>query len=172
MSLGFRRMWRGGVAVDLDYDEAAVLRAMARLVLSLVEPPEPKDGLDELVGIGGHSEAPQDPVLARLFPDAYAEDAEAAGDFRRYTEDSLREGKRAGAEAVLDAVPEAGGRVELDREQALVWLKSLNDVRLVLGTRLGIEEDGRVNAATDDGSALHVYDFLTALQDSLVNAMR
>ncbi|QVQ54187.1 DUF2017 domain-containing protein [Spiractinospora alimapuensis] len=175
MTLGFRRTWGGSIVIDLDPEEATVLRSMANLVLSLVDPPEPKDELAELVGIGEQREAPDDPVLARLFPDAYSQDEESAGDFRRYTEDGLRSEKRAAAESIIEVVPESGGRIELDDEQGLTWMKSLNDVRLALGTRIGIQQDtGRPpqDASMEDWAAVNIYDWLTALQDSLVRAVR
>ncbi|GAA3752612.1 hypothetical protein HDA32_004524 [Spinactinospora alkalitolerans] len=178
MTNGFRPAPRGGVTIDLDLDEAAVLRSMAGLILQLVEPPEPKDGLAELVGIGGSDTKPEDPVLARLFPDAYSDDTESAGDFRRYTEDELRRHKRDNAQAMLVALPEAGGSVTLDLADAHAWLKALNDVRLALGTRLEIEEEtydaylrgeGQVDDA--DAAALHIYDWLGGLQETLLQAL-
>ncbi|MDA8370457.1 MAG: DUF2017 domain-containing protein [Nocardiopsaceae bacterium] len=177
MTSGFRSV-RGGVAINLNADEAAVLRSMAALVLDIVEPPAAKDAFEELVGIGGNSEAPEDPVLARLFPDAYGDDPEAAGDFRRYTEDSLKRHKRENAEAMLSALPERGGKIVLGKEDAHAWLKSLNDVRLALGTRLGVDEEsyeaylrGEKRFDSDDTAALHIYDWLGGLQETLVHAL-
>ncbi|WP_067973055.1 DUF2017 domain-containing protein [Nocardiopsis trehalosi] len=177
MTHGFRAV-RGGVAADLDADEAAVLRSMAALMLDLVEPPEPQDDLAAMVGIGASSEKPDDPVLARLFPDAYSDDGEAAGDFRRYTEDDLRRHKRDNAQAVLAALPKGGGRVTLDLGDAHAWLKTLNDVRLTLGTRLGLDEDtydayqrGTLRPEPQDAARLAVYDWLGGLQETLVDAL-
>ena len=94
-----------------------------------------------LLGNPGPAAPPDDPVLARLLPDAYRDDTEAAGEFRRFTEQELRSGKLAAAQTVLDTLPEEGGRVELTEEDAQVWLRALNDVRLALGVRLDITED-------------------------------
>ena len=44
----------------------------------------------------GPTSAPEDPVLARLFPTAYPDDEEAAAEFRRFTEGGLRDGKAGG----------------------------------------------------------------------------
>ncbi len=63
-------------------------------------------------------DAPADPVLARLLPDAYQEDPEAAGEFRKYTESSLREAKKYFAQTLLDTLPAKGGRVKLSADQA------------------------------------------------------
>ncbi|RNL84524.1 DUF2017 domain-containing protein [Halostreptopolyspora alba] len=175
MTFGFRPTGDGGVTVELDSDEVAVLRSMANLVLELVEPPAPKDEFAELVGIGSSDQKSDDPVLARLFPDAYGDDSEAASDFRRYTEDDLRQGKRANAETILGALPEAnGGRVTLGSRDAHAWMKALNDVRLALGTRLGVTEENYDALARGDDSgsaALHLYDWLGGLQESLVQAL-
>ncbi|GAA3764269.1 DUF2017 domain-containing protein [Salinactinospora qingdaonensis] len=188
MTTGFHRAAQGGVTIDLEADEAAVLRSMGQLILELVQPPPPQDELAAFVGIGENSERPDDPVLARLFPNGYSDDDPAVGDFRRYTEDDLRRHKRENAQAMLDAVPEQGGTVALDTGEAHAWLKALNDARLTLGTRLGLEEDtynaylkGQLSASGLTGqddelaetsmAALHVYDWLGELQHSLVEAL-
>ncbi|MBV2367138.1 DUF2017 domain-containing protein [Streptomonospora nanhaiensis] len=178
MTKGFRPV-RGGVTIDLDADEVEVLRSMAALVLDLVEPPPERDEFESIVGIGTSSTRPDDPVLARLFPDAYSDDAESAGDFRRYTEDGLRRHKRENAQAVAAALPpRGGGRITLDLGDAHAWLKALNDVRLVLGTRLGVEEEtfeaylrGEYTVPESEAVAMHVYDWLGGLQETLVQAL-
>ncbi|MBB5997504.1 DUF2017 domain-containing protein [Streptomonospora salina] len=179
MAFGFRAAAGGGVVIDLDSDEADILRAMGGLVLDLVEAPPEKDEFERIVGIGANAEKPDDPVLARLFPDAYGDDAGAAGDFRRYTEDGLRLHKRENARRILDALPaDGGGRVDLDAGGAHAWMKSLNDVRLALGTRLGIDEEthdaylrGEDAVPETDAAAMHLYDWLGMLQESLVEAL-
>ena len=115
-------------------------------------------------------------MLARLLPDAYADDTEAAGDFRRFTEQELRNGKAAAARTVLATLPEDGGRVRLSEEEAQVWLRALNDVRLALGVRLSITEDFDARVAdldpADPRSAyMWIYDWLTFLQETLVRAL-
>ncbi|GAB3208321.1 DUF2017 domain-containing protein [Marinactinospora thermotolerans] len=178
MTMGFRPA-PGGAAISLDPDEAAVLRSMAAMLLGLIEEPRADDEFARIVGIGSETEPPKDPVLARLLPDAYTGDAEAAGEFRRYTEDDLRRHKRDNAQALVDSLPEAGGEVVLDLAGGHAWLKALNDVRLALGTRLGVEEEtyeaylrGQAEPADEaSAAALHVYEWLGALQDSLVHAL-
>ena len=140
------------------------------------KPPDPLDDLARLLGQTGPATPPDDPVLARLLPDAYADDAEAAGDFRRFTEQELRNGKAAAARTVLATLPEDGGRVRLSEEEAQVWLRALNDVRLALGVRLSITEDFDARAAdldpADPRSAyMWIYDWLTFLQETLVRAL-
>ena len=129
-----------------------------------------------LLGLSDSTTAPEDPVLARLLPDAYRDDPEAAGDFRRYTEQDLRSGKVAAARTVLATLPESGGRVLLSADEAQVWLRALNDVRLALGVRLSVTEDFEQRMASldpDDPRAAYfwVYDWLTYLQETLVRAL-
>jgi hypothetical protein len=138
--------------------------------------PDPLDDLARLLGQAGPATPPDDPVLARLLPDAYRGDTEAAGDFRRFTEQELRNGKAAAARTVLATLPEDGGRIRLSEEEGQVWLRALNDVRLALGVRLSITEDFQARAAdldpADPRSAyMWVYDWLTFLQETLVHAL-
>ena len=140
------------------------------------QPPDPLDDLARLLGQAGPATPPDDPVLARLLPDAYQDDSEAAGDFRRFTEQELRNGKAAAARTVLATLPEDGGRVRLSEEEGQVWLRALNDVRLALGVRLSITEDFEARAAdldpADPRSAyMWIYDWLTFLQETLVHAL-
>lgn len=142
----------------------------------------PVPGADELaamVGLGQPAQAaepPDDPILARLLPNAYTDDADAARDFRRFTEASLRSRKAEAARTVLATMPAAGGRVRLTTEQAEIWLRALNDVRLALGVHLGITEDFdglEEDAAADDArfAYLQVYQWLAYIQESLLRAL-
>jgi hypothetical protein len=114
-------------------------------------------------------------VLARLFPDAY-DDARDAAEFRRYTVDELSAGKRAGLAQLLASTPGGGGEVTLDEPAAQAWLTALNDLRLALGTRIGVEEDTLDELHgldPDDPRALlyDAYELLTYLQGTLVEAV-
>jgi hypothetical protein len=171
---GFRKVHGGGVRATLSPDETAVVRILVGQLLELIgeaDEPKPDDGMPDLA-FSENSSIPDDPVLARLFPDAYREDDEASAEFRRYTEVGLREGKRANAELVLRTLGE-GGEVVLDAEQAQAWLRALNDVRLALGTRLDITEDTPRDLDADDprSAPYDAYDWLAYLQESLVHAI-
>jgi hypothetical protein len=135
-----------------------------------------EDDLAALLGLSDNSELPADPILARLLPDAYADDPEASGEFRRYTEVSLRSGKAAAAQTVLDTLPASGGKVTLGEEDAQAWLRALNDVRLALGVVLDVtdEFDDEMEALPpDDPRAAYVgvYQWLGYLQQTLVEAL-
>jgi hypothetical protein len=130
------------------------------------------DQLEQLLA-ADEDDVADDPVLARLFPDGHRGDPRLAADYRELTESSLRTGKADDLAAVRATLPTAGGEVRLDPDQAGAWLRTTNDLRLALGTRLEITEDTEPpDDVTDEGShQLAVYYWLTALQGSLVDAL-
>ena len=175
----FKKGRGGTVRADLEPVEADVLAAVAGDLLELLGSQEEADPdpLAALVGLStGPVAAPEDPALARLLPDAYGDNEQAATEFRRYTEGDLRAGKRAHASAVLASLAPlvgSGGRLVLDRDGADAWLGCLNDLRLVLGTRLDVTEGTEPVVADDDprSSALQVYGWLGWLQESLLSCI-
>jgi hypothetical protein len=177
---GFRRGITGRITLRADEVERGILADVVSQLVEFVTPEEalPDDPLARLVGIDPEAERPDDPALARLFPDAYSGDEEAADEFRRFTERSLRETKLANAAVVLDCLARADGesKVVLTDDEAGAWLGTLNDLRLTLGSRLGIDDDSHELLASlpEDHPAFavfHVYDWLTFLQETLVHAL-
>ncbi|HZN73830.1 MAG TPA: DUF2017 domain-containing protein [Micromonosporaceae bacterium] len=161
----FRRDGRACVA-RFGPDEVRVLRKVVTEVIALLS-----DGFDRT-----------DPVVDRLFPDAYPQDPGDAADFRRYTEGDLKSSKIDQAGAILAALPSTGGgEVRLDAEAAEAWLRALTDARLALGIRLEIEDQTDLEDELDDAVArdptsqrvfqLSVYAYLGYLQESLVDAI-
>ncbi len=181
----FRHTRGGGVRATLAPAEASLLRSLVGQVITLIAPdgpPAPQaqpDGFpawDDLAALDAQLTTPEDPVLARLLPDGYRDDPEAAGEFRKYTESGLRSAKHQAAQEMLDTLPEAGGKIQLTHDQAQAWLKALNDVRLALGVRLGVTEEfeeqwGRLGADDPQWAAYEVYAWLGAVQESLVQAL-
>lgn len=118
-----------------------------------------------------------DPVIERLFPQAYPDDSAASAEFRRFTEARQRQARIDQAELVMDALRATdGGRrplqvrvIELDQ-----WLKALTALRLSLAVRLGIEtaEDADVLEALGDtdprGYTYRVYEWLGYLTEALL----
>ncbi|GIJ52146.1 hypothetical protein Val02_90320 [Virgisporangium aliadipatigenens] len=149
--------------------------------LDAVETQVLQEVLTQVVDLLSEGHDLSDPVMARLFPDVYPDDAETSADLRRYTDDDLKAAKLEQAGTVLGTLPEGGGVVRLDEEQAESWLRALTDARLALGMRLDVRDDTDLEAeidaavARDPGSArvqqLSVYGFLTLLQVSLVEAL-
>lgn len=121
---------------------------------------------------------PEDPALARLFPDAYRGDPEEAGEFRRLTEPDLREGKRVNTRTALESLEKMddGEPLGLDFDQARAWLGALNDIRLVLGTRLEISDDAddplqRISPTDPRFGVAHMYLWLGYVQETLIEAL-
>jgi hypothetical protein len=190
---GFTRHRRSGLIIaTFSGFEADLLRSLSGQLVELLRneaavPHENADPLEAMLSFDGPTSAPDDPVLARLFPTAYAHDEEAAAEFRRFTEGTLRDGKATGAATIIDTLEEAGLPpqlgdqkvvidVELDAEAALVWLKSFTDLRLALATRLEVEQDDeefwRALPQDDPRSQAHdIYEWIGALQETLVDAL-
>jgi hypothetical protein len=114
-----------------------------------------------------------DPVVERLLPPGHASDPELAADYRDLTEAALRSGKADDLAIVRATMPPEGGEVRLDDDQARAWLRTTNDLRLALGTRLGVTADTEPpeDPTEEEGSQLAVYYWLTAVQGSLVDAL-
>ena len=188
----------GGAAVALDDVEISIIRSLAVQLLELIGPgpggDAPSDPLAELFA-EGPSEPPADPVLHRLFPDAYSDPEKApdspaqaeerrahSAEFRRFTENDLRAGKRENALAVirgLDALaPVEGGAVlKLSPEESRRWLGSLNDLRLAIGSRLEIADDDdtellyRLPDEAPRKPMVMAYLWLGGLQETLVSTL-
>jgi Domain of unknown function (DUF2017) len=176
----FRATKDGGASVWLSAGEATLLRTLIVPVMELLggSSGKPADVLDDLESLFSEDQpqTPQDPVLARLLPDAYQDNPAAADEFRKYTESSLREAKKYFAQTMLDTLPPKGGRVKLTGDQARDWLRALNDVRLMFGVRLEVTEDFEEQLAALDPqdpkvAAFEVYGWLGAVQESLVQAL-
>ena len=189
MSTGFEAHRRSGAAVaTFSAFEADLLRSLAAQMIELLRNEEATPGqidpFEALLDFSGPTSAPEDPVLARLFPTAY-EDADDAADFRRFTESGLRDSKAAAASAVIDDLEAAGlppepedglfVDVELADASAWIWLRAFTDMRLAIATRLGIESDDDEawpDLSDDDPRAqvFEIYHWLGYLQESLVSA--
>jgi hypothetical protein len=174
---GFSRGRKREVRVNLPDVERSLLLSLAEQLVAFVGP-EPAsadaDPLATMVGIDATAETPEDPALARLLPDAFLDDPDAAAEFRRFTERDLRATKVAHSSLVI-ADLEAQLEV-LPDDHLAAWLGFLNDARLALGTRLEITEDNHDELAglpDEDPRAgmFQVYDWLTYLQDSLVQLL-
>ena len=191
MSAFTRHRRSGRVIANFTGFEADLLRSLASQLVELLRNeeamPQAVDPLEAMMDFSGPTSAPEDPVLARLFPTAYSDDEESAAEFRRFTEAALRDGKAAAACTIIDGLEEAGLPpqleeeglmidVELDRETAEIWMRSFTDLRLALATRLGVEDnDEDYWAALPDedprAQAHDIYDWVGYLQETLVRAL-
>ena len=140
----------GDFLIRLGPDERELLR---RLVAEL----------EELLAA-----APEDPSLRRLRPRAY-EDEEVEREFRSLMGGELESRRLENLRALAETVD----RDRLDAEELDRWLAALNDLRLVLGTRLDITEDefvGGFDSSAPNAYELAVYALLTWLQEAAVEA--
>jgi hypothetical protein len=116
------------------------------------------------------AESPDDPSLHRLFPTAYQDDPEREEEYRALMRDDLLEQHLSS----LRVMEETVDTDRLSEEQAVAWLSALNDLRLVLGTRLDVTEDTyheEIDERDPRFPSLAVYSYLGFLQEQLVEAL-
>ena len=185
MALGFQRVG-DRVSTQLEPVEQMLITALIDELSEILRRPDEPDRAEidplarelGLEGLTGHAPDPPDnPIAARLLPDGYRDDLEAALEFRRYTDDSLRATKLADAEVMRAGLESAAddpeGRVGMPLAGADNWVRAINDLRLALGVELGIADDPSGSAdrwvgnERMEGRAM-LYDFLTWWQDGLV----
>ena len=181
-TVGFRRHGANEYQANFSESEREVLINLSEQIIELLAERvdhEHQDPLAAMVGITVHDAPPEDEVLLRLLPNAYADD-EASAEFRRYTESTLRDKKRAHAMAMRSNLINAGDNaIDLDHEGAMAWLGGMNDIRLALGVRLKIEDNSQAQQdrlellKPDDPlrAVYAVYTWLGWLQESLIQAL-
>lgn len=149
----FRRRRDGHFEVGLGAEERELLRTL---------PGQLRELLDQ--GDGA------DPALRRLFPPAYVADEEHEAEYRRLMGGDLRE-HHLQALSIMEATVDAE---RLAEDELVAWLLALNDVRLVLGTRLDVAEDmDWDDVAPEDPRApgLALYGYLSMLVEQVVEAL-
>lgn len=149
-----RRDRRGAFELHLSAGEREVLKELPRQLRDLLE----------------HEHPASDPAVARLYPPAYPDDPIRNLEYEQLAGDDLTSG-RLTAIGRMEATLEAE---HLSEDDLLAWLGVLNDLRLVLGTRLEITEE----TTEDDfppgdprSSAFELYVYLTWLVDSIVGEL-
>jgi hypothetical protein len=143
------RRTRKGIEVSLPDEERELLTELAAQLRELIL-------------------ADEDPNLRRLYPTAHAQDARLDDEYQSLVHGTLVEG-RLGALDTLDATIDA--KVLTD-EQLGCWMGAVNDLRLVLGTRLDVsEEDHDVDPDAPDAAARLVYHYLGWLLEEIVGVM-
>jgi hypothetical protein len=148
--LRFRRLRRGVYQLRLPEEERSILRGLCEEVRTAL--------------------AADDPVAGRLFPPGHAEDPITSHEFQSMVHDDLM----ASHLSALDTMEETIEASRLNDEQAAAWLAALNQIRLVLGTRLDVTEElYETGLAPDDPRAggMAVYHYLGLLQEQVVEAV-
>lgn len=143
-----RRRSDGTYAIDLDPQ-------VRQLVGSFVQQ------LRELLGTDSD-------LLVRLFPPPYGDDSERNEGYAVLAGAELMERRL----AALDQVSEHLDATVLDEEQLMAWMRAINDIRLVMGTMLGVEQDDQLLELDEaDAAAYSVYEFFGMLLDMIVGAL-
>lgn len=163
------------IVIHIETIEVKVLGDLANQLLDITSPNsevvENEDPLAALIGIDSQAAKPTDPILTRLFPDAYPDDPDASMEFRRFTERSLRDTNVTRAKRVL-ADLEGRTKLTLNSDQWQQWVGFLNSLRLALGTRLEIDQESwnEERSESDPLYQLHeLYDWLTWMQETLIS---
>ncbi|MGI8807815.1 MAG: DUF2017 family protein [Acidimicrobiales bacterium] len=149
---------RGGFDLRIPADERELLRSVGPQLREV------------LVRDAAGAQQGEDSAVARLFPVAYPDDEDRQTEYRLLVHDELLS-SHLGALAVLEETADAE---HLDEDQLLAWMRALNHVRLVLGTRLDVTEEGdeRPSSPRDPRApAFAVYDYLTYLQGEIIEAL-
>jgi Domain of unknown function (DUF2017) len=144
----FSRNREGTITVRLRVPERQYLRAMA-------------------TGFLGHLES-DDPALERLAPTVYV-DPDLETEYQGFTATDLDASRRAAIEEALKTVDNK----KISVQTAELWMRTFNDLRLVLGTQLGVGEDWRDEMEADDPRAerYFLYRFLTEIVGCIVFAL-
>jgi Domain of unknown function (DUF2017) len=111
-----------------------------------------------------------DPSLRRLHPPAYQDDPEREAEYRRLVRDDLLR-QRLQALDVMEATIDAS---TLDQEQMTAWLAAINDLRLVLGTRLDVTEEIYEEGIPPEdprAATFALYQYLGWLEEQVVAAL-
>ncbi len=133
------------------------IRRLIRELRALLTDPDPDDGAQRL--------------LARLFPVAHPDDDEMEAEYQRLMRDELVESKLSAFDIVDDTLS-GDGRV--DDSELLAVMQSINSIRLVLGTMLGVTDDpdgDEVTPGLEDSAEYHLYSYMSWLLEWCVRAL-
>jgi hypothetical protein len=190
----------GGIGVDLDDTEREFLARLLTQAAEMLDPADDsaqdRDPLARMLGLDpssvpaddadqdtGPSPGPEDPAVARLLPSGHREDPEMSAEFRRLTEYGLRLRKGESLRVAESALRRADPPL-LTEQEAQSLVKGLTDIRLVLGQRLGLNNDADaerlqeilVTHGDDEQHPLAgvvlMYDLLTWWQEHLVTVLQ
>lgn len=156
MAFGRVKRTRKGFALRIPPAERDVLRTLP----------------GQLRGLLTEGAATTDPVVRRLFPSAYPDEPERAAEFDAMVRDDLV-AQRMQAIDVMERTIDAE---RLSEDELVAWLSAINDLRLVLGTRLDVTEEMTeldVGVAPEDPRAqmFALYAYLSYLEEDVVGAL-
>jgi hypothetical protein len=110
-----------------------------------------------------------DPSTRRLTPTAYVDDPALDEEYRQMIGDDLQ----ASQLAAFDVVEHSIDGSTVSRDELESWMRSVNAVRLVIGTQLDVGEDmPSVDKSDPDYPRYVVYDFLSNLLAWIVGTLQ
>jgi hypothetical protein len=151
-----------GFVIDLGPEEAALVQRLLTELRQLLTTSTPDS--DERL------------LLVRLFPVVHPDDEQAEAEYQRLMRDELIESKLAAMDRVDEVLGAGGGRNDrlFDEEQLVAFMQSVNAIRLVLGTMLGVTDDpdaDEVVEQMENSPEYHLYTYLSWLLDQCVRAI-
>lgn len=149
-SVRVKRTRRGDFELHLPSEERSILKELPRQLRALL--------------------SSDDPALERLFPPAYPDEADLQTEYEQLVRGDLKQ-QRLSSVDVMEQTIEAS---RLTEEQLLAWLSALNDLRLILGTKLGATEDMDSEDMPDDdplAPSYALYYYLGWLEEQVVEAL-
>lgn len=169
-----------GVEILFDFEEAAMLNQLVQQLILLMQSHSgtalDPDPLFASLEVGGSDERPDDPALARLFPDAFDDDGAAAA-FRRVTEQGLINRKLQDAMRVVADIGDTELSeydpvgVVIDASSFPAWARTITAVRLAIAARIGLEtadDHERLIDGEETRGTVLVFDWLAALLEAVL----
>ena len=149
MALSFRRNGDGSFSITIPQQERQLLEQLIPQMRELIES--------------------HDQLAWRLFPNPYPDHEKAADDYSEMIGDDLEERHL----AALTVVEETLDAKRLEEDQMAAWMSAVNDLRIVIGTRLGVEEDTEIDdfVGEVDQSLFLTYSYLGIMLDRIVQAV-
>jgi hypothetical protein len=145
-----KRTRRGDFELRLPREERTVLRALPGHLRQML--------------------SSDDPAVERLFPPAYPDDPDLQSEYEGLVRGDLVQQRLSSIEVMERTIDSS----RLDEEETLAWLSALNDLRLILGTRLGATEDADPDAISEDdplAPSYALYYYLGWLEEQVVEAL-
>ncbi len=144
---------RGGWRITLGVDERSLLIRMMGEFEALITGPDDNE------------------LLSRLFPVAYPEDEEKEAEYQRLMREELVASRLSAIESVVTTLDPEHTEL-LSEGETIAFMQSINAIRLVLGSLLGITDDESADDADDGDSPEHqLYDFLGWLLEWTVRSL-
>jgi hypothetical protein len=147
-----------GFVIDIGAEEGALVRRLISELRSLLTDPEPDEEAQALI--------------VRLFPAAYLDDDEKEAEYQRLMRDELVQSKLGSFDLVDEAL--GGDAAPVDEGRLIAFMQSVNSIRLVLGTMLGVTDDPDADEVTpglEDSAEYHLYGYLSWLLEWCVRAL-